>query len=103
MTAMPASLAAAGDVQGDRGAADEQFALVRLVHTGEHLHHGGLARAVLADQRVRLPGVQVGGPVHHRMHRAEGLHRVPQRKHRPGLAGRCALGVARHPASLTRM
>ena len=64
-------------VQGDRRAADEQLTLIRRVHPGEHLHHGRLARAVLTKQRVRLPRVQVGGSVHHGVHRAERLRRVP--------------------------
>jgi hypothetical protein len=58
-------------VQGDRRAVDEHLALVRLVHPGQHLHHRGFARAVLAEQRVRLPRVQVGRPVHHGAHRAK--------------------------------
>ena len=32
---------------------------VRLMHAGDHLHQRGLARAVLAQQRVHFAGTQV--------------------------------------------
>ena len=65
-------------VQRDLLAVDRQRPAVRLVHPGEDLHQGGLARAVLAEQRVHLAAAQLHRPVDQRAHRAERLRGVPQ-------------------------
>jgi hypothetical protein len=68
---------------------------IRLVHAGQDLHQRRLARAVLADQGVRLPGVQLDRPVGQRLHRAERLGRVPQHQHgRFGGIARLVRGIA---------
>jgi hypothetical protein len=50
-------------VQRDLLAVGQQRPRVRLVHAREDLDQRGLARAVLADQGVRLPGVQLDRPI----------------------------------------
>ena len=74
-------------VQRDLLAVDLERPAVRLVHPGEDLHQGGLARPVLAEQRVHLAAAQVHRAVDQRSHRAEGLHGVPQLEHRSAPAG----------------
>ena len=49
----------AGAVEADRLAVDEDFALVRPVEAGEHVHQGGLAGAVFAEQAEHLAGADV--------------------------------------------
>ncbi len=47
-----------GVVEGDLRAVDLDPPAVGSVHPGQHLHQRGLARAVLTDQGVQLPGTQ---------------------------------------------
>ena len=61
-------------------ALDEQLALIRLVHPGQHLHHRRLAGPVLPHQGVRLTAVEVDRGVHDRAHRAECLRGMHQRE-----------------------
>jgi hypothetical protein len=75
-------------VQGDLLAADGQRPVVRLVHPGEDLDQGGLARPVLSEQRVHLARPQFHRPVDQRPHRAEGLGGMSEFEH-----GRRAGGV----------
>ncbi len=67
-----------GPGQGDLASAHRQRAAVRLVHPGQDLDQGGLARAVLAKQRVHRAGPQLHRPVGQGPNRAERLGRVPQ-------------------------
>jgi hypothetical protein len=70
-------------MQRDLLAIDRQGARVRLVYPGQDLHQGRLARAVLPDEGVHLPWVQLDGSVQQRVHGAEGLRGVAQHQHRP--------------------
>jgi hypothetical protein len=76
-------------------AVEEDLARVGLVHAGQDLHHRGLAGAVLAEQRVRLAGVQVDRPVDDRADGTESLGDVAQGHGRDGIrlagAGRAAV------------
>jgi hypothetical protein len=68
---------------------------VRLVHPGEDLDEGRLARAVLADQRVHLASAQLHRAVHQGADSAERLGGVPQREQRLAVAGlRLRAGLA---------
>ena len=52
------------------------------VQAGQDLDQAGLARAVLADQRVDFAGPEFDGAVGPRNHRTEGLGRVGKGKYR---------------------
>ena len=62
-----------GAVDLHRCAVEEDLAGVGLVDAGDHLDEGGLARAVLPDERVDLPVLQVEMHVVQRFHAREGL------------------------------
>ena len=74
----PGVLGTGRAVQADRRPVDQQLTGIRLVHPGQDLHHRGLAGAVLAQQRVRLAGVQVDRAVGDRAHGAERFRRAVQ-------------------------
>ena len=56
---MPAAIASPGPVKVHRLAVDQDLALVGLVEPVEDVHQGGLAGAVLAEQRVDLARLDV--------------------------------------------
>ena len=71
---MPAPASAGRDrAARPRLAVDQQPPAVGLVDAGEDLHERRLAGAVLADERVRLAGVELDRAVLERLHRAEAL------------------------------
>ena len=80
----------------DRSAGQPDLAGVRDVESRHHLHERGLARAVLAEQRVNGPGVAAEVDPVERLHRTEALARrrrprAPARSNRrSGRAGRIA-------------
>jgi hypothetical protein len=82
MTAIPAASAAAGPCSVISCPVGQQCPGVRLIHPREDLHQRGLARAVLADQGVHLPGMQLDRPVDQGLYGPERLGRVPQHQDR---------------------
>jgi hypothetical protein len=70
--------------QRDRLAADVHLAARGLVHAGEQLHAGALARAVLAQQGQHLAGHQVEGCIAQRDRAAELLGDAAQSGHAAG-------------------
>ena len=77
---IPAAMASFGESEADRLAVDQDLALVGLQQSVQHVHQGGLARAVLAEQGVDLTRSdrQVDPVVGHQ--RAEPLGDAPQLK-----------------------
>ena len=67
-------------VQQRRLVTDQQFSAVGLVDPGQDLHQRGLARAVLTDQPVYFPAVEVDRTIHDCVNGAERLGSVPQRQ-----------------------
>ena len=63
--------------QPHRASLDEDLALVRVVQPVEDVHQGGLARAVLSEERVHLPLAQVEPDVVVRDDPREPLRDVP--------------------------
>src|SRR6185436_12703457 len=57
----------------DRRATEPDRARVAAIYTREHLHERGLARAVLADQRMDLAGAELEPGLIERTHAGEGL------------------------------
>ena len=76
----------------DLDAVDEQLPGVGRVHAGEDLHERRLARAVLADQSVRLAGVEVDRDV---------LERAGSRRSAWSRAGATGRGAARVVSDMT--
>ncbi len=62
--------------QTHRLTVDEQLTGVGLVEAGEHLDEGRLARAVLPEEAVDLPGKDDQGDIPERMGPAEGLRQA---------------------------
>ncbi|WP_374200097.1 hypothetical protein [Streptomyces sp. S-2] len=86
----PGLLGLEGPLEADRLPGQPQFARVRPVDAGQHLDEGGLARPVLADQRVHLTGPQAEGDVVERDDPGEPLADPEGLKdRRPGAGRRC--------------
>ena len=73
-------MAVARLVEDDRRAAMADDAAVRLEHAFEDAHHRRLAGAVLADQRQQLAGAERQRHVVQRLHDAEPLRDMLERK-----------------------
>ena len=84
-------------MQRDLEAIRQQRPRVRLIHPRQDLHQRGLARAVLADQGMNLPGMQLDRPVDQGLHGPERLGRVPQHQ------DRVRRGIAHLVRSASRM
>ena len=70
--------------------ADEDVALVRLLHAGEQAHQRGFARAVLAEQHVDFAGMELEGHGIERDDAGEALRDPAQRRHDPTGRGESA-------------
>ena len=88
-----------GPVHRDLDPVDEQPPAVRRVHGGEDLHERRLAGTVLADEGVRLAGVEVDRDVLERMDRSERLRDVLEREDRGARRRRRPVHRAHRPRS----
>ena len=82
-----------GRGEADGRAVDEDLALVRLVEPGHDLDESGLARTVLAHQRMDLAGTHVEADVAHHLDAGEGLGDRPQRDRQRGICCRCVTNL----------
>ena len=82
MIETPAARDGRGAAEHDRLAVDQQLARLGLVHAGQDLDQRRLAGTVLAEQRVRLAGVERDRAVLESLDGAEALDRLLQHEQR---------------------
>ena len=79
--------------------AHEDATLVGLVHAGEHLHQGGLAGAVLAQERMHLAGADLEAHPVERAHAGESLDDALEAKGRGRIGGHACSSPSRRRLS----